>query len=74
MMNNCAPRTVLEGIAKRFGSVFASISPDYNFCFRCLEVVDAILYYDAAAYAKLRHPAQQWRFGRWISDAGHAGF
>ena len=56
MMNNCAPRTVLEAIAKRFGSVFASISPDYNFCFRCLEVVDAILYYDAAAYVSYAIP------------------
>lgn len=56
MMNSCAPRKVLEAIGKRFGSVFASISPDYNFCFRCLEVVDAILYYDAAAYVSYAIP------------------
>ena len=56
MMNNCAPRTVLETMGERFGSVFASISPDYNFCFRCLAVVDAILYYDAAAYVSYAIP------------------
>ncbi|MDQ3472710.1 MAG: glycosyltransferase [Acidobacteriota bacterium] len=56
MMNNSAPRIVLEAIGKRFGSVFASISPDYNFCFRCLEVVDDILYYDAAAYVSYAIP------------------
>ena len=45
-----------EAIGNRFGSVFASISPDYNFCFRCLDVVQAILYYDAAAYVSYAIP------------------
>lgn len=50
MMNCCAPRSIIEKVQKRFGSVFASTAPDYNFCYRCLEIVDDILYYDCAAY------------------------
>jgi glycosyltransferase involved in cell wall biosynthesis len=50
LMNACVPRSVVESVLKEFGSVFASISPDYHFCYRCLAVVDSILYYDAAAF------------------------
>lgn len=50
MMNSCVPRSIVQTIAQRFGSVFASTSPDYNFCYRCLDVVDRILYLDAAAF------------------------
>jgi hypothetical protein len=56
MMNNCAPRTVIEKIIQKFGNVFASTSPDYNFCYRCLDVVDEILFYDAAAYVSYAIP------------------
>lgn len=48
MLNCVVPREVVGAVRDRFGSVFASISPDYCFAFRCLEAVDAILYYDAA--------------------------
>ncbi len=47
MMNCLVPETVLDAVEQRFGSLFASISPDHCFGFRCLDVVDAILYYDA---------------------------
>ncbi len=50
MINCCVPRSVIQNMQERYGSVFASISPDYNFCYRCLEMVDSILYYDCAAY------------------------
>lgn len=50
MMNSCIPRSVIERIQERFGSVFASTSPDFNFAYRCLEIVDDILYYDLAAF------------------------
>ncbi len=46
MLNCIVPRCVLESMHKRFGNIFSSISPDYCFGFRCLEVVDSILYYD----------------------------
>jgi hypothetical protein len=47
MLNCAVPREVISAVRERFGSVFASISPDYCFAFRCLETVDAILFYDA---------------------------
>jgi hypothetical protein len=47
MMNCLVPRTVLDAVEERFGSLFASISPDHCFGFRALDVVDAIVYYDA---------------------------
>jgi hypothetical protein len=46
MMNCIVPRAVLEEVKGRFGSLFASISPDHCFAFRCLEVVETIVYYD----------------------------
>lgn len=48
MLNCIAPRTVLARIQQRFGSVFASISPDFNFCCRCLELEESLLFYDRA--------------------------
>ena len=46
MLNCVVPRRVLEAIQRRFGNVFASIAPDFNFCFRCLDIEDSILFYD----------------------------
>ena len=48
MLNCIVPRTVLEKIRACFGNVFASFSPDFNFCCRCLEVEDSILFFDKA--------------------------
>jgi glycosyl transferase family 2 len=47
MMNCVVPMPVLDEIESRFGSLFASISPDHCFAFRCLDVVDEIVYWDA---------------------------
>jgi len=46
MMNCIVPRRVLAAIHRRFGNVFTSIAPDFNFCFRCLDLEDSILFYD----------------------------
>jgi hypothetical protein len=46
LSNGIAPREVIEGVRDRFGTFFASIAPDYCFAFRCLEVVDSIIYLD----------------------------
>ena len=46
MLNCIVPRRVLQAIANRFGKVFSSIAPDFNFCFRCLDLEDSILFYD----------------------------
>lgn len=46
MMNCIVPRRVFEVIQRRFGNVFTSIAPDFNFCFRCMDLEDSILFYD----------------------------
>ena len=56
MMNSCVPRAIIDSIKSRYGNVFASFAPDYNFCYRCLEVVDSIIYYDLAAFVSYALP------------------
>jgi glycosyltransferase involved in cell wall biosynthesis len=48
MLNCIVPRAVLTRIQQRFGNVFSSISPDFNFCCRCLELEESLLFYDRA--------------------------
>ena len=48
MLNTLVPRTVLTAVRQRFRSIFASVSPDVCFAYRCLALVDRILYYDRA--------------------------
>lgn len=50
MLNCIVPRSVLDRIGARFGNVFASIAPDFNFCFRCLDVEDSILFFDKSPF------------------------
>ena len=49
MLNSVVPTLVVEAVRQRFGTVFDSASPDFCFAFRCLEVVDQILFFDQAA-------------------------
>jgi hypothetical protein len=44
--NGIVPRETVEAVRARYGSVFDSIAPDYCFAFRCLQMVDRILYLD----------------------------
>ena len=46
MLNCIVPRSVLMRVHDRFGSVFSSFSPDFSFCFRCLDTEASFLYYD----------------------------
>jgi hypothetical protein len=46
MLNCIVPRVVLDRFRARFGNVFASIAPDFNFCFRCLDVEQSVLFLD----------------------------
>ncbi len=46
MLNCIVPRELLDRMRQRFGSVFASIAPDFSFCCRCLEMEESILFYD----------------------------
>jgi glycosyltransferase involved in cell wall biosynthesis len=49
MLNCIVPRNALEAMRQRFGDVFSSISPDFNFGFRCLEIFETVLFYDWSA-------------------------
>ena len=49
MLNSVVPILVVEAVRQRFGTVFDSSAPDFCFAFRCLEVVDQILFLDQAA-------------------------
>lgn len=46
MLNSVVPVEVLRSIGEKYGSIFSSISPDFCFCYRALDVVDSIVYYD----------------------------
>jgi hypothetical protein len=46
MLNCIVPRAVFDRLRARFGNVFASIAPDFNFCFRCLDIEESILFLD----------------------------
>lgn len=46
MLNCVVPRSILMQIESRFGSIFASVSPDFCFCYRLLGIRKHIHYYD----------------------------
>ncbi len=48
MLNSVVPREHLVRLAQRFGKFFDSHSPDFNFCYRSLELVESIMFYDEA--------------------------
>jgi hypothetical protein len=48
MLNCVVPRGVLHAIEHRFGNIFSSMSPDFSFGCRCLEIVDSFIFYDKA--------------------------
>ena len=57
MLNCIVPRTVFEKMIQTYNNIFVSISPDYYFCFRCLELVDNFIHFDKAvliSYALFR--------------------
>ncbi|MEP6636970.1 MAG: glycosyltransferase, partial [Acidobacteriota bacterium] len=75
MLNCIVPRGALEAVRQRFGDVFSSISPDFNFGFRCLELFDNIIFYDCSAifhYALERSNGASVTRGNLTND--HADF
>jgi hypothetical protein len=48
-LNSVAPRAVIEHVRSRFGNVFDSISPDFCWAYRCLDLEDTIVYWDRSA-------------------------
>jgi len=75
MLNSIVPRSVLEEIKKTFGTVFSSIAPDWNFCFRSLATVQSVLFYDRAC---LVHYASDQSNGesqnRGLANSAHRDF
>lgn len=49
MLNCIVPRPVFNRFCSRFGNVFASIAPDFNFCFRCLDLEQSVLFFDKSS-------------------------
>lgn len=66
MLNCLVPRSVLEAIRERFGNIFSSISPDWIFCYRALEVVDSILFFNKAVLV-------HYALGQSNGQSGHRG-
>ncbi|MFA6988633.1 MAG: hypothetical protein WC197_01055 [Candidatus Gastranaerophilaceae bacterium] len=44
MLNNVAPRSILNELKSKYGNIFISLSPDYSFAFRILENYGSIIY------------------------------
>lgn len=50
MLNTLVPVSVFDRIEQAYGSVFASIAPDFCFCYRVLATVPHILYCDRTLF------------------------
>ncbi len=48
MLNSVSPREHLNKLKIRFAKVFSSIAPDFNFCYRTLDICKSFVYYDRA--------------------------
>jgi hypothetical protein len=46
MLNCLAPRSLLNSLRERFGTVFSSLAPDFSFCFRTLALEESFLFLD----------------------------
>jgi len=75
MLNCVAPVSLLGELKNTHGSMFISVSPDYCFCFRALDVVDSIVYVDYSAlvnYGQSR--SNGGSFGRGVSTPDSIDF
>jgi hypothetical protein len=75
VLNSLVPRAVIESVKERFGNYFESNSPDWNFCYHSLVIVDSILFYDRALlvhYAADRSNGESVHRG--ITNQDHADF
>jgi len=75
MLNCIVPRDILRAIQERFGSIFSPIAPDWNFCYRALEMEQSILFHDKAAlvhHAQDRSNGQSAHYG--ITNESYRSF
>ncbi|WP_250633233.1 glycosyltransferase [Pinirhizobacter soli] len=72
MLNSIAPREHLEFLRDKGGSVFASIAPDYNFCYATLLARQEIVYIDRSLlvnYAQGRSNGASFSRGKMSTDS-----
>ncbi|MGE0811045.1 MAG: hypothetical protein AB7N69_10605 [Immundisolibacter sp.] len=55
MLNSVAPRESLLRLRSRFGTVFDSVSPDYCYCYRTLNVEQSFIFYDKSILLSYAH-------------------
>jgi hypothetical protein len=48
MLNCVVPRSLFERIETRFGAIFGSVAPDFNFCYKALALEEVIIFFDKA--------------------------
>ena len=70
MLNSVAPRESLLRLKQKFGTVFSSISPDYCYCFRTLNVEPTILYHDKSILLSYAHDRSNGAATARGSDSG----
>lgn len=46
MLNSVIHKNLLVKMKESYGQIFEGISPDFNFCFKCLDMVSSTLFYD----------------------------
>ena len=72
-MSNCfVPRDIFCKLYERDKYYFSSVSPDFNFACRCLEIVDSVLYYDKSLmvnYGERRSNGVNLLSGKFQKDA-----
>jgi len=72
-MSNCfVPRNIFCKLYGRDKYYFSSVSPDFNFAYRCLEIVDSVLYYDKSLmvnYGEKRSNGVNLLSGKFQKDA-----
>ncbi len=72
MLNSVVPRELAATILEKYGDCFFSMSPDYNFAFRCLDLEDSILFYDRPLFISYgNHRSNGWNVlrGNFQKDA-----
>jgi len=72
LLNSAVPRGVCERVRERFGSYCVSLSPDYCFGYRCLELEDRVFLFDESLiihYALARSNGASCSRGVMIQDS-----
>ena len=71
MFNCYVPRSFIEQVHKEYGEIFSSVSPDFNFGFKVMDLEDSTLYYDEAllvSYGLKVSNGQNMLTGTWATN------